>query len=125
MKKGNARYLKWTHHFGIDCHKTVETAYSIDKNNFNNLCSGKISKDMNVLRPECEIVENGNNPLIDINKLVLMWYLISKCNILVENIGWYLLFLLNMLHLSLLVQAFCLVKLFKMLSKSTIWNIWV
>ena len=37
IKKRNARYLKKTHTFGIEVHKSVAQAYAIDKKNGNTL----------------------------------------------------------------------------------------
>ena len=58
-RRGNARYVKRTHKFGIEVPRTVEKAYEIDKKNGNTLWTDAIAKEAKSVRSEVQGAPRG------------------------------------------------------------------
>ncbi len=69
MRKGNPRYLKRTHTFGIELPKTVNKALALDKKNGNTFWADAIAKEMKDVCVSFKILLNGQSALIVYQKI--------------------------------------------------------
>jgi len=59
----SAKYVKRTHHFGLEIPKTVKRALEIDAENGSRLWQDAIAKEMEAIRVAFKIFDDGKLPL--------------------------------------------------------------
>ena len=72
-KRGNARYLKKTHKFGVEVPKTEAEAYALDKKNGDTKWADAIAKEEADVRPAFEIIEDGGKVPIGYQQINCHW----------------------------------------------------
>ncbi len=62
LKKHDARYLKHTHKFGVECLLTVENELELDKQNGNTMWTDVIAKEMKNVQVAFALIEDDAQP---------------------------------------------------------------
>ena len=61
-RRGNTRYMKRTHKFGIEVPKTIKEAYALDAKNGNTLWADAIAKEAKSVRPGIKVLAEEEDP---------------------------------------------------------------